>query len=59
MSDKELADFVVEKREAIRTTRFGGASRNVRAVRIARQDVARAMTEITNRSKVKSNATNQ
>lgn len=59
MNDKELADFVAEKREEVRSTRFGGASRNVRAIRMARRDIARAMTELTARTKVKSNETNK
>ena len=45
---KELAD----KREGLRSFRFGGAgsrSRNVREGRILRKDIARLLTEINSR----------
>lgn len=51
MNDKDLASFVAEKRESIREARFNHASRDVRAVRAAKKEVARALTELTNRSK--------
>jgi len=52
--DKALASFVKEKREAIRTFRFGTAgssTRNVRQIRADKKDVARALTEQTARQK--------
>jgi len=57
--DKELIAFINEKREEVRKFRFGTAgagTRNIRAVRNAKLDIARAMTEQTKRSK--SNNTN-
>lgn len=52
MNDKALADFVREKREVVRSTRFNPGSRDVRAVRSAKKDIARALTEVTRRTKV-------
>jgi ribosomal protein L29 len=45
-NDKELADLLTEKREALRTIRFGtGASRDAHAARKNRTAVARILTE--------------
>lgn len=51
MKDSELVDFVLTKREAIRGFRFGTGSRDVRAKRSSRKEVARALTELTARSR--------
>lgn len=50
MNDTELADFVQEKRESVRSSRFNPAARDVRAVRTAKKDIARALTERTRRN---------
>lgn len=49
MSDKDLVSFITEKRESVRTARFGAAARNVRAIRTTKREIARALTEITRR----------
>lgn len=46
MKDAELATFVAEKREVVRTFRFGTGGRDVRAKRTARKETARALTEL-------------
>jgi len=51
MNDKDLASFIEEKREAVRNFRFNSASRDVRAVRTAKKEIARGLTELTTRSK--------
>lgn len=50
MNDKALAEFVKEKREEVRVSRFNAAARDVRAIRTAKKDIARALTELTRRS---------
>lgn len=49
MNDKDLAAFVHEKREAVRSARFNPSARDVRAVRSAKKDIARALTETSRR----------
>jgi ribosomal protein L29 len=54
-NDGELETFVAEKREELRKLRFGVAGsgmRNTHAFRNIRHDIARALTEVTKRSKV-------
>ncbi len=54
-SVKDLEKFVREKREELREFRFksaGSRTRNVREGRNTRRDVARALTELSTRSKV-------
>ncbi|MCB9811407.1 50S ribosomal protein L29 [Candidatus Nomurabacteria bacterium] len=51
LSDKELQELVTERREEMRSARFNHASRDVRAVRAARHEIARALTELTARGK--------
>lgn len=51
MDDKALAAFIEEKREEVRTHRFGTGGRNVSAVRNAKKDIARALTLQTTRAK--------
>ncbi len=46
MKDAELAAFVGEKREAVRGFRFNAGSRDVRALRAAKKEAARALTEL-------------
>lgn len=46
MKDADLSKLVAEKREAIRSFRFNMGSRDVRAKRTARKEVARALTEM-------------
>lgn len=53
-SDRELSDLIKEKREAMRQERFavaGSRGRNVKSIREARRDVARAMTAARARTK--------
>lgn len=49
MSDKQLQELVNNHREEMRSFRFNHAARDVRAVRTARHEVARALTELTAR----------
>lgn len=49
MSEKELQEMVNERREEMRAFRFNKAARDVRAVRTARHEIARALTELTAR----------
>ena len=56
--DKALTEFVSEKREALRAFRFsntGSATRNVKAARADKKEIARALTELTARRKSLSN----
>lgn len=51
-SVEDLNKEIAEKREALRTFRFGSAgsrSRNVREGRTVRKDIARLMTEVSAR----------
>lgn len=51
-SDKDLVSFVDEKREEVRSFRFGVAgagARDVRKVRTAKKDIARGLTELNTR----------
>ncbi len=53
-SDKDLVAHVAEKREEARKFRFnvaGAGTRNVRAVRNAKKEIARSLTELNTRSK--------
>ena len=51
MKEKDLASFINEKRETVRSFRFGTGGRDVRSVRIAKKEIARALTELRERSK--------
>ena len=51
MKDAELAELIREKREASRGHRFNPASQDVRAIRGAKKDVARALTELNRRAR--------
>lgn len=51
----ELGVFIAEKREELRKLRFGvtgSGMRNTHAIRNIRHDIARALTEVTKRTKV-------
>jgi ribosomal protein L29 len=51
-SAEDLQKEIAEKREALRSFRFGGAgsrTRNVREGRNLRRDIARMMTELSSR----------
>ena len=51
-TSEELLKVIVDKREALRVFRFGGAgsrTRNVREGRSLRKDIARILTELQNR----------
>jgi ribosomal protein L29 len=51
---KDLTTLLAEKREEVRTFRFGmagGATRNTKAARTAKREIARIMTELTRRAK--------
>lgn len=53
-NEKDLAKLLTEKREEVRTFRFniaGSNTRDVRAVRTAKRDVARILTELNARAK--------
>jgi ribosomal protein L29 len=43
--DKALMTYLAEKREEIRAHRFGVGTRNVKALRTAKKEVARALFE--------------
>lgn len=52
--DKQLADYVAQKREEARKFRFGTAgagTRDVRAIRAAKKEVARSLTELNARKR--------
>ncbi|MEX0930943.1 MAG: 50S ribosomal protein L29 [Candidatus Paceibacterota bacterium] len=51
MNDTAIVEFVREKREEVRASRFNSSARDVRAIRTAKKDIARALTELTRRSK--------
>lgn len=53
-SDAEIVSFVKEQRESLRKTRFGAAgagSSDVKAVRTAKKDIARSLTELNARKR--------
>ncbi len=50
MKDADLAKLVSEKREVVRSFRFGQGGANVGELREARKDVARALTELNLRA---------
>lgn len=53
-NDTDLANYVQEKREAVRKFRFsiaGSRPRNVRQIRADKKEIARALTEQTARTK--------
>jgi ribosomal protein L29 len=49
--DKALSTYLAEKREEIRAVRFGVGTRNVKALRDAKKEVARALFEMGTRAK--------
>lgn len=49
MKDQDLAKMVSEKREVVRSFRFGTGSKNVGELRSAKKDIARALTELNGR----------
>ena len=51
MSDKDLTSLVEEKRTEMQKSRFNAAERNVKATRAAKKEIARALTELTARTK--------
>lgn len=58
--DKNLVAYVQEKREEVRSFRFGtagAATRNVRAVRQAKKEIARSLFELSSRKRAESNKT--
>lgn len=54
-SDKDLTAHVAEKRQEIRKFRFGSNNRDVRAIRTAKKDIARSLTELNVRKRTESN----
>jgi ribosomal protein L29 len=53
-TDKELKELLVEKREFVRSFRFGmagSATRDTKAGKNAKHDVARIMTEFSRRAR--------
>lgn len=60
--DKGLAQYVQEKREEVRSFRFGVAgagTRNVRAIRAAKKEIARGLTELAARAAANANKSAQ
>lgn len=56
--DKGLVEYVNEKREEVRSFRFGtagAATRDVRAIRTAKKEIARTLTELAARKRAESN----
>lgn len=56
--DKDLVAYVQEKREEVRSFRFGtagAATRNVRAIRAAKKEIARSLFELSARKRTQSN----
>lgn len=56
--EKALVEYVAEKREEVRSFRFGTAgagTRNVRAVRAAKKEIARSLFELSARKRAQSN----
>jgi len=52
--EKALVEYVGEKREEVRSFRFGtagAATRNVRAIRTAKKEVARSLFELSSRKR--------
>jgi hypothetical protein len=56
MDDKALVAFVAEKREAARAHRFGVGTRDVKAYRTAKKEVARSLFELGTRTASNKNA---
>jgi len=57
-SDNDLVAYVAEKRQGLRKFRFGTAgagTRDVRAIRTTKKEIARSLTELTARKRAKSN----
>lgn len=53
-SDADLRKFLSEKRESLRSLRFGtsgSGSRNVKAIKNTKKEVAQALTELNARAK--------
>jgi ribosomal protein L29 len=58
-TDKELKDILAEKREFVRSFRFGmagSATRDTKAGKNAKHDIARVMTELSRRTILASKA---
>ncbi|GMU74002.1 MAG: hypothetical protein AMXMBFR44_2010 [Candidatus Campbellbacteria bacterium] len=54
MTDKDLVTLVTEKREALRQVRFATSSsrgRDVKKLRESKKEIARALTELSARTK--------
>ena len=49
-SDTELEALVAEKRLEVQQIRFGTGSRNVKAIKTAKKDIARALFELGKRA---------
>ena len=56
MKASDLKKFVEDKREEIRSFRFNAAARDVRQVRTAKREIARALTELNVRAKDEANS---
>lgn len=56
--DAEIVSLIQDKREELRSARFGAAgaaSADVKAVRTAKKDIARGLTELNARKREQSN----
>lgn len=49
--DKGLIAYVQEKREEVRAARFCAGTRNVRAIRTAKKEIARSLFELASRTR--------
>jgi ribosomal protein L29 len=51
LNDKDLNSLIEEKREEVRKARFGSTSRDVKAVKAAKKEIARALTLLGERGR--------
>lgn len=57
MKDAELANFIKEKKEARRGFRFNSTAGDVKTLRTAKTEIARALTELSARGRDSETAT--
>ena len=51
MKDAELVDFIKEKKEILRSFRFGNTGHDMKTLRSSKTGIAQALTELSNRNK--------
>lgn len=54
--DAELVTFITEQRAALQQARFGMGGSDVKAVKTAKKDIARALTELATRAQNTNNS---